>query len=155
MASLLDVGAVLFALAGAFQFVIGILTAFLGFPVAIVGLSARTDAAMWGSPSATLLQYRVVHDLRTHHVIVIASLLCGLGVMQTAVAWVGVRSGEAWAIAALTACGAIMLPWWIAMVVQFRRSGVKVRLGDVQPFVWVHVALWIPAVAFSWAGLLG
>jgi hypothetical protein len=147
---LLWIAAVFLLLASGFQLVIGILTPFLAFPVGIVGLSAASDERMWGKPSQALLSDRVVRDLRTHHTLVIGGLITGIAILQLFVAWYGVRVGETWAIAAFTIMGIAMLAWWVAMVLQFTRAGVRVGLGDVQPFVWVHLALWLPGVVLAW-----
>jgi hypothetical protein len=133
----------LFAAAGGFHLLIGLLTPVFGFPPHIVGLSARTDRAMWNATSEELLQDRVVHDLRTHHHIVIAGLLVGLGIAELALALFGIGAGIPGALYALMASGLVMLPYWIAMVLQFARAGVAVGLWDLQPFVWVPTLLWL------------
>lgn len=151
---LMLVGGVLFAVAGGFHAAIGLLAGFLGLPPGIVGLSARSDRKMWGRPSKELLEDRVVRDLRTHHAIVISGLLVGFGVVQMALGGYAASQGMTWAIVTLTAMGVVMVPYWAAMVAQFVRAGVRVGLGDVQPFVWVHMMLWLGGVAFAWAGWL-
>lgn len=151
---LILVGGVLFAVAGGFQFAIGLLAAFFGFPPAIVGLSARSDHAMWGRSSAELLKDPVVRDLRTHHTIVIGGLLVGLGIVQVALGGYAASQGMTWALVTLTAMGVAMLPYWVAMVLQFTRAKVRVGFGDVQPFVWVHMVLWLAGAGFAWAGWL-
>ena len=132
---------------GAVHLLIGLLTPFFGFPPGIVGLSGRTDRLMWDRPSEALLEDPVVRDLRTHHHIVIAGLLCGLGAVELAMAWSGIRSMPGPALLSLMGAGLVMLPFWVAMVRQFTRRGVPVRLGDVQPFVWVATVLWLAGSA--------
>jgi hypothetical protein len=151
----LQVGMFLFLAAGCFQLFIGVFTALVAFPQKIVCLSARTDQEMWGRPSQGLLRNRAVRDLRHHHVMVVAGLLCGVGALQALVAWFGVGRGEAWAVGALTVTGLLMVPWWFAMLIQFVRGGASVSVGDVQPFVWVHGVLWLGGSVFSWMGLGG
>ncbi len=143
MPSALQVAAYVFLAGGAFHLGIGLLTAFFGFPPRIVGLSRGTDAQMWNATSEKLLEDPVVKDLRTHHHIVIAGLLVGLGLAEVALAWFGARNGEAWAFYALMAMGVLMVPYWVAMLAQFVRAGVHVTLWDVQPFVWVPSILWL------------
>lgn len=133
----------LFIGAGAVHLLIGLLTPIFGFPPGIVGLSARTDRQMWNQTSEELLKDHVVRDLRTHHHIVIAGLLCGLGLMELAMSWFGIPSMPRPALCSLMAMGAVMLPFWIAMVLQFTRRGVDVSLWDLQPFVWVPTLLWV------------
>ncbi|HUR25649.1 MAG TPA: hypothetical protein VM327_06520 [Candidatus Thermoplasmatota archaeon] len=132
----------LFVAAGAIHLLIGLLTPLFGFPPGIVGLSKRSDRQMWNRTSPELLEDPVVRELRTHHHIVIAGLLCGLGVMELAMAWFGIPSMPGPALYSLMAMGAVMFPYWIGMVLQFTRRGVDVTLWDVQPFVWAPTFLW-------------
>jgi hypothetical protein len=151
--SLLGWSVGLFVAAGAFHLVIGLLTPVFGFPPHVVGLSSRTDQATWNRTSDELLADPVVHDLRVHHHIVIAGLLVGFGVAEIGLAWAGLRQGQPFALYALTASGAVMLPYWTAMILQFTRAGTHVRLGDLQPFVWVPSILWLPATILGWLAL--
>jgi hypothetical protein len=141
----------LFLASGAVHLLIGLLTPVFGFPPGIVGLSSRTDRQMWNRSSQELLEDPVVRDLRAHHHIVVAGLLVGLGILELGLAWSGIRTMPGTALGSLVAAGAVMLPYWIAMLLQFTRRGVDVTLRDVQPFVWVPTLLW---VAGSIAGLL-
>jgi hypothetical protein len=107
---------------------------------------------MWNDSTEHLLEDRVVRDLRTHHTIVVGGLLSGVAILQLFLVWYGVRVGQTWALVAMTLMGLTMLAWWIAMVLQFTRAGVDVGLGDVQPFVWVHIAFWVPGIVLAWVG---
>lgn len=157
----LGLSVTLFLVAASIHVLIGVATPFvlhLG-PRGPGGLlfSARTDAVAFGPDAVT----RVEQDpgLAKAHVLtldLLAGLMLALGVCELLLAWFGLRAGQAWAFAALTASAIIMLVYGGFVFSRYVASGVVPSLGDLPPFLWVHVGASVPAIAAgAWAFLRG
>jgi hypothetical protein len=152
----LGVGVALFLVTGVVHFLIGVLA-----PVMMnteVGrsmiLSPRTDAVLFGRPMAELLRDdRALATARTILFSMLAGMLVGAGVLEMALAWFGLRQGQAWAFWTLVVEGVALVPFWVMVLAPYVRAGARPGLGDTPPFMWVPAALLVPAAVLSFIGL--
>ena len=155
-ASPLGIAVSLFLVVGAVHLLIGILTPFLFDPTAggSMFLSHRTDTALYGAePRALLVGDPVLVQLRSTLVMALAGVLVGLGIVELALAWFGVRSGQAWALAALVVAGLGMVPYWMLVLRPYLALGVSVGLGDVPPFMSIPTIMVLPGLISGALGL--
>ena len=147
----------LFLLCGAVYVLIGLLTPVLlnrGIGPPILIISNRTDAVVFGRDPKELLESDpALAMLRTILLTIIAGLLVTAGCLVIALAWFGLRGGQAWALAALTLAGIVVLPFWGLVLRPYIQAGVPLALGDLPPFMLVPTSLLLPAVILGWIGL--
>ena len=147
----------LFLAYGAVYVLIGTLTPLLhnrGLRPQILIITARADTELFGTPPADLLRDDpVLARLRSILLNMVGGLLTGAGCMVLALAWFGLRSGQAWALGALGLAGAVVLPFWRLALWPYVRAGVRLQLFDLPPFMWIPAALLGPALVLGWIGL--
>lgn len=149
----LTLSAGLFAAGGLLWIAIGILTPLLlgRGDQGIVFFSARTDEVLFGAPAASLREAQPsLWPLRRLLLVAIAGLLVAGGLLVCAVAWFGVRSGERWALAALSVATLALLPFWVVIVRTYGLAGASPGIADIPPFMWVPAALWLSASVLGW-----
>lgn len=152
------VAVALFLVGGAVHLVIGILTpVFADSEVGrrILFLSTRTDALLFGGdPSSMLAADPVLARLRITLLLALGAVLMALGVAEVALAWFGVRTGQTWALWALTIGGLAVLPFWLVILRPYIAAG-PVGLGDLPPFMWIPAVTFVPAIVLAWIGERG
>lgn len=154
----LQVAAGLFGVSGAIRAVLAVLTAFLFDPRAggAIFLSAGADTALYGaSPRDLIAADPALVDVRWTIVMALSGALAGLGVLEMAVAWFGLRTAQQWALIALSAAGFAVLPFWWLVAEPYIAAGVALGLGDIPPFMSIPALLLLPAVIIGSIGLRG
>src|SRR6185369_7886003 len=120
----------------------------------ILFTSSRLDTIVFGQkPSELLSDDPKLARLRTILLLVIGGLLVTAGCFQLAITWFGLRQGQTWALAALTIGGLVVLPFWFAALRPYFQPDVSLMLFDTPPFIWIPVALLLPAVVLGLIGL--
>ena len=155
-ASPLGASTVLFVLYGAVWFVIGVLTPFVHDSATgrtMLFMSPRTDAALFGVDSISLLADPALSRLRSLLMIALGSMLAAAGILVIAIALFALRAGHGWALATLTLAGLVVLPFWFLVFPPYVAAGIPLGLSDVPPFMWVPTTLLVPAVVLGWIGL--
>lgn len=120
--------------------------------------TAEYDRMAFGldrEPIALLRDDPLLAGLRRLLLIVVSGLLTALGALVIAVAWSGLREGQAWAMWALTIAGVAVIPYWILALLPYTRAGV-VGLApfSVPPFMGLTTVLLIPALVLGWSAML-
>jgi len=153
----LGVSVVLFLLYGAIYLLIGVLTPIMvdsSVSPGILIVSGRPDTAVLGDTPENLRQNNpALVKLRSIILNMLAGMLVAAGVMIVALAWFGVRQGQAWALGTLAVAGVAVLPFWYLVFRPYFAAGVSLTLGDLPPFMWVPAVLLLPAVILGWFGL--
>lgn len=151
--SALDWSAGLFLVHGFLWIAIGVLTP----PLIRRDIARRTlifsnasDTKAFGVEPAELLGDERVRKLWTTLLDIVAGLLAVGGILVVAVAWFGLRAGERWALVTLTIVPPASLVYWMIAARPFQRAGVRLRLVDVPPFMWVPTAVAMPAIVLGW-----
>jgi hypothetical protein len=117
-------------------------------------LSARAVSALLGRPVAEIVQedqiLTTVVDLIMN---VSAGLWLAFGIFETALVWLDVREGTAWAFWTVVLATLAVLASWASVSWQFIRCGV--RLGfDLPPVAFIYAAMITPiAAVLGWVGL--
>jgi len=117
-------------------------------------VSHSTDKAFFGaSPSELLASNAALSKLRTLLLTVIAGFLLMAGATFVLLAWFGLRTGQAWSLAALGISAILGIIWWALALLPYFRSGIPVTIGDLPPFMWIPAVLILPAIILGWVGL--
>lgn len=153
----LGISVILFLLIGLFHVVIGILT-----PVFVRAdrltsnsllTSTRTDTALFGaSPQDLVARDRPLGLVRLVVVNWFAAYMLGLGILQVAVSWFGLRTGQSWALWSLTLAGLLLVPAIGTSLGPYARAGAMPGIGEMPPFVSILVLVPI-ATILGWIGL--
>lgn len=85
---------------------------------------------------------------------VVAAQLVALGLLEFAVVWFALRSGELWALAALVATAVAVLPFWILVIRIYRSRGAVVTLGEIPLFMWGPPVLMVLGAVIGWFALV-
>ncbi len=153
----LGISVILFLLLGVMHIVIGILTPMFVRPDRLTSnillTSTRTDTALLGaSPEALVARDRPLGLVRMVTTNWLAAYMLGLGILQVALAWFGLRAGQSWALWGLTLAGLAMVPAIGISIAPFSRVGAMPGLGEMPPFITALVLIPIAAV-LGWIGL--
>ena len=155
--SALGISVVLFLICGAIYVLIGALTPMMyhrDVGTTVVITSSRADSLLFGSAPPDLLRgNRSLATFRSIAVNIIAGLLVAAGILIIAVAWFGLRGGQAWALGALVIAGMAVLPFWWVAFRPYGSAGIPLWLGDIPPFMTIPAALLVPAAILGWLGL--
>jgi hypothetical protein len=154
----LGIAVILFLLAGFFHVLIGALTPVSirqAWAPGILIYTGEADAAIFGKPATELRQDPDVMKLREITLGMISGLLVGIGLLEMAIAWFGLRPGNAWALAALIVSQAAMIAFWIVGHRLWIQAGMPGGLGALQPYQHVPAFLSLPAAVLAWWGLRG
>ena len=120
----------------------------------IIFVSHRTDTAYFDAPSSQLVSPgSPLSKLRTLLFTVMSGLLLLAGCLFVFVAWFGLRRGQAWALVSLGLAGLPAIAYWAVALLPYFRSGIRVTLGDLPPFMWIPAMLILPATILGWIGL--
>lgn len=152
---MLEIARFLFAGAGVFWFVIGVLAAILtdrGIGPPMVFISERTDTALYGAPPDQVLDDIPQLRLLRHTTVkgTLSGFLVGAGLLTASVAWFGLDQPQNWALVTLTIVGFAVLPYWWVALAPYRDAGIDLTLGDVPPFMWVPAILMPVASLLAW-----
>lgn len=110
-------------------------------------MSPSTDRALYGAdPNSLLAGDPVLRQLRRTLLHMFAGMLISAGILTIAIAWCGLREGEAWALVALGVVGLAVLPCWWLVLRPYRGAGIRLKLGDLPPFMWIPAAVLVPGV---------
>ncbi len=155
--SALGISVILFLILGVFNAVIGILTPFFVRSDRLTSnsllTSTRTDTALFGaSPEDLVAKDSPLGLVRFVTVNWFAAYMLGVGILQVALSWFGLRSGQSWALWSLTLAGLAMVPGiWIS-IGPYARAGAVPGIGEMPPFITILVLVPIAAV-LGWIGL--
>lgn len=153
----LGVAVALFLLIGALYVFIGVATPFFADreeapDYLLTGRAA--DTALFGRPAGEVLaEAPDVRTLRRVLIRWVAALLVGIGSLELAVAWFGLRAGERWALLALFISGLVMLPVTYLSYAPFREASASIALSEWPPYQWIPAVLIWPATAMGLLGL--
>lgn len=158
-ASKLGIAVALFLLAGGLHLVIGAVT-----PVALrlvrpdnsLFVTERSDTAAYGRSTAAWLaaepELRTYRNVMLH---VLAGLLFAAGLLEVALAWFGVRTGQTWALATLSVVGLATIAYWAVALLPYVDARAPLGLSDLPPFMWFPSLAYPPAIALAWWHHLG
>lgn len=122
----------------------------------MIFVSHSTDTAYFGkTPSDLLGADPALGKLRTLLLTVIAGFLLLSGTLVVLLTWFGLRARQPWSLAALSLGIVLAVALWAVALLPYLRSGIRVTLGDLPPFMWVPAMLIVPATIFGWVGLGG
>lgn len=153
----LGLSVALFLLYGGFYVFIGALTPALsdtemGRQIGII--SARTDRILFGdSPENLLRNDPALARARTIIFNMLGGVLVAAGILVMAVAWFGLRQGQAWALWTLCLAGVVVVPFWWLVFQPYFQAGAPLSFSDIPPFMKVPGVLLIPAFVSGWIGL--
>jgi hypothetical protein len=117
-------------------------------------VSNSTDAAYFGdSPERLLASDPALLKLRTLLIRVITGFMVLAGLLYVFVAWFALRQGQSWAPASLFVSGFLAICLWAVALAPYVRSGIRLTLGDLPPFMWVPALLLIPAFILGSVGV--
>lgn len=157
--SALGIGVALFLGWGVFNVFIGVVATIItgassGLVSNILVLSPRTDAAMFGGDPRDLVRdFPALFALQRVLLTWLSALLVAFGLLVIAVAWFGLRNGESWALAVLSACWLVVLAGFALLFKRYIDAGVSLSLGDLPPLFHYPVFLVTPAILLCWIGL--
>jgi len=149
----------LFLASGILWLLVGVLTPLLmdrGIGKAALFVTSTTDTALYGdAPEAILESTPALVTFRGVTLRVIAGLLVAAGSLVIALSWFGLKPATAWALAALSFVGVVVIPYWWIVFRPYREAGVDVGLLDIPPFMWVPAFLMPLAAALGWIAYAG
>jgi hypothetical protein len=150
---------ILFSASGALWLVIGLLTPFASetsIGTRTLMTSPATDTDLFGAAPEKLLASDLrLSTLRRVMLRAIAGLLVAGGLLTTATAWYGLRRPTIWALTLLTAVTVLVLPYWWISFGPYREAGIRLRLLDLPPFMWVPGILMPLASVLGWLDVTG
>ena len=160
-ASPLGISVLLFLAYGALYVFVGVVAGFVvsralepSVGSALFNTSA-SDTAAFGlerEPFEILSSDPVFAGVRRLLLIVVSGLLTAAGTLVIAIAWFGLRQGQAWALIALTVAGLAVIPFWWVALLPYVRAGIPLTPLHIPPFMSV-AALVVPAAILGWLGL--
>ncbi len=118
----LGIAVILFLLYGVMNAVSGALTPFFVRPDRlatenVLFMSERTDTTLFeGAPQDVMAQNKPLGLFRQLMSIWLGGLMLSFGLLQLAVAWFGLRQGQAWALWTLTVSDLAMAPFWVLIL---------------------------------------
>ena len=154
----LGISVTLFLIHGLLWVLIGSLTPFFwgNSPLKPPGLimSYRTDKALLGDePEKVIKENKPFHKAMGVAVSMLAGMLVVAGTLTIAIAWFGLRNGQAWGLIVLAITGVIVLPFWWQVFKPYSDVGIKITLADTPPLIWIPALLYLPAIILGWLGL--
>jgi hypothetical protein len=119
----------------------------------ILVISARTDAIVFGAPPKEILMREPALDtFRTLIWQWLGGPLVAFGLVAIAVAWFGLRNGEAWALIVLALAWAATLS--AALVLErYVRKRAPLGVRDIPPLFTIPATIGTLAIVLSWIGL--
>lgn len=117
--------------------------------------TTASDKAAFGlerEPLEILSNDPVFAAVRRLLLIVVSGLLTAAGTLVIAIAWFGLREGQAWALIALTVAGLAVIPFWWVALLPYVRAGIPLTPLHIPPFMNI-AALVVPAAILGWLGL--
>ncbi len=153
----LGISVILFLLFGVMNVLVGVLIPFFVRPDRLTSnilfTSARTDTALFGaSPKDLINQDRNLGLLRLLLNTWIAGLMLGFGLLQIAIAWFGLRTGQAWVLWSLTIADLSMVPFWWLILARYAQAGAMPGPGELPPMI-VYLVVIPVAALLGWIGL--
>ena len=177
MSPALIVSAVLFGLLAAMSLVVGLFVPFAirangGYPgppglfhpwphAALVGAEPvgrarrvpRPDARLFGSEPVGERDAARVRMLGIMHLDWLSGNLVSVGILGLGVVWFGLARGEVWAYVLLVLANLAVAPYYALIVGRYVRAGVRLRLIEVPPLMWVPAFALPVAIILGWVGL--
>lgn len=158
MSSALIVSAVLFGALAALSLVVGL---FVPFAIRANGIHPgppglfhpRPDAELFGSEPVGDRDAARVRLLGIMHFDWLSGNLILVGILELGVVWFGLARGEVWAYVLLVRANLAVVPYYVLIVGRYVRAGVRLRLIEVPPLMWVPVFALPVAIILGWVGL--
>lgn len=154
---MLQISAVLFAVYGLASVGVGAMLLFVvrqdERPVGFGMFHHRPDAAVFGDRSLPEDLQRPFAIVRAMHWHWLGGVMVSFGLIQTAVTWFALLDRQAWALWTLTIADLAMLPYWISVLGPYRRAGVRLRLVEIPPILWIPWFAVPPAAVLGWLAL--
>lgn len=113
----------------------------------------RPDAAVFGPEPVGERDSARVRLLGVMHWDWLSGTLVSFGILQIAVDWFGLASGERWAYFALVLANLALAPYYALIVRRYARAGARLRLLEIPPLMWVPAFLVPIAIVLGWIGL--
>ena len=158
MSTALIVSAVLFGLLAALSLVVGLFAPFAirasgGRPGPPGLFHPRPDAALFGSEPVGERDAARVRMLGIMHLDWLSGNLVSVGILEPGVAWFGLARSEVWAYVLLVLANLAVVPYYALIVGRYVRAGVRLRLIEVPPLMWVPAFALPVAIILGWVGL--
>lgn len=117
-------------------------------------LSGRMDSLFYGKSIKDLIQDNPqLLEIDRYSLYVRAGIWLGFAIFQIALAWFGMRQGQAWALWTIVLANIAALAGWLAVILPFVQKRIPLGL-DLPPVVLVMAAAILPvATVLGWIGL--
>ena len=158
MSPALIVSAVLFGLLAALSLVVGLFVPFAirangGHPGPPGLFHPRPDAELFGSEPVGERDATRVRTLGIMHFDWLSGNLVAVGILELGLVWFGLARGEVWAYGLLVLANLAVAPYYALIVGRYVRAGVRLRLIEVPPLMWVPAFALPVAIILGWVGL--
>jgi hypothetical protein len=80
-------------------------------------------------------------------------VLVSFGLLQVAVVVFGLLDRHPWALCVLTIADLAMLPYWVSVLGPYRRAGVRLRLLEIPPILWIPWFVVPVGAVLGWVAL--
>jgi hypothetical protein len=122
-------------------------------PVGFGLFHPRPDEAVFGNRSLPDDLQRPFAIYRAMHWHLLGGVMVSFGLIQVAVSWFALLDHQAWALWTLTIADLAMLPFWTSVLDPYRRAGVRLRLVEIPPILWIPWFAVPPAALLGWLAL--
>ena len=158
MSPALIVSAVLFGLLAALSLVVGMFVPFAirangGHPGPPGLFHPRPDAALFGSEP---VGERDASRVRTLGIMLfdwLSGTLVSVGILELGVVSFGLARGEVWAYVVLVLANLAVAPYYALIIGRYLRAGIRPRLFEIPPLMWVPAFALPVAIILGWVGL--
>jgi hypothetical protein len=113
----------------------------------------RPDTAVFGGDPLPENLQRPFAIFRAMHWHWLAGVLVSFGLLQMAVVVFGLLDRQTWALWVLTFADLAMLPYWVSVLGPYRRMGVRLRLLEIPPILWIPWFVVPVGAVLGWVAL--
>lgn len=153
----LEISALLFGLYGFASVGVGVMLLFVvrhdEHPVGFGMFHHRPDTAVFGGdplPEGLQPAFAILRAMHWHW---LGGVMVSFGLLQLAVVVFGLLDRQLWALLALAVADLAMLPYWVSVLGPYRRAGVRLRLLEVPPILWIPWFVVPVAIVVGWIAL--
>ena len=138
---MLELSALLFGFYGFASVGVGLMLLFVvrddERPVGFGIFHHRPDTAVFGDeplPEGLRRPFAIFRAMHWHW---LAGVLVSFGLLQMAVVVFALLDRQTWAPAVLTIADLAMVPYWLSVLGPYCRAGVRLRLLEIPPILWI------------------
>ena len=158
MTPALILSAVFFGLLGGLSLVVGLFVPFAirgggGHPGPPGLFHPRPDAALFGPEPVGERDAARVRTLGIMHFDWLSGNLVSVGILELGLVWFGLARGEVWAYLLLVLANLAITPYYALIVGRYLRAGVRPRLFEIPPLMWVPAFALPVAIVMGWVAL--